>query len=235
MNGLLALITSPHEVISWLAFKLAPSRSKLVHFRRLQKDDPAGGFSRIAILGTIHYDHVGSGAYPLADLRAVIQNLRPDLLLVEIRPESIARGKYGEGPIEMPFAALTALEAGIGVDGMDAVAQTFEEREDEMVRHLLEKVATRPSVLVLTGYSHVRGFLRRLKAAGYRERAFPNAEKRDSMTQAPGPLVVPPMFETAIRESAREAREGANGYTTSWADKRERLLPVIISKQQAGR
>jgi hypothetical protein len=70
MHSLAALVSSPHEVWSWLAFRYSPARAKLTHLRRVGKNGAGRGARTVTVLGTIHYDHVGNRAYPLADLRA---------------------------------------------------------------------------------------------------------------------------------------------------------------------
>jgi hypothetical protein len=91
------------EIRSFLLFKFAPESARDAHFLRLTADRQA-----VYVLGTIHGDHLSSAAYSLQHVQAVVENLKPDLLLVESRPEELAKDNWADGPIEMPVASLTA-------------------------------------------------------------------------------------------------------------------------------
>ena len=104
--------------------------------------------------------HLSTSAYSLSHLKAVIAHMKPSLLLVEARPEEIAQQKRGDGPIEMPFAALYARQLGIPVDGIDwwklsdRLRRSDEVRENRIYQNLRAKLPARGTVLVLIGYSH---------------------------------------------------------------------------------
>ncbi|WP_204524435.1 hypothetical protein [Clostridium coskatii] len=42
-----------------------------------------------------------STPYSYLNLKSVIENLRPDLLLIESRPEQLKNGNFADGPGEM--------------------------------------------------------------------------------------------------------------------------------------
>jgi hypothetical protein len=137
----------------------------------------------IYLLGTMHGEHLKSERYSLWHLQAVIVHLQPDLLLVESRPEEIAKDNWGDGPVEMTFAALTARTLGIPVQGMDwwvkaSLYGDSSEREDRMVQNILKCVPGYRTVLILTGRSHVDGFKQRLAQAGFVVVPFSSAEKQ---------------------------------------------------------
>jgi len=100
---LLAVLSVPllsSEIRSFLVFQIAPGYARDGHFLRL-----TGHGQTVYLLGTIHGNHLRSEAYSLWHIQAVVQNLKPDLLLVESRPEELAKGNWGDGPIEMPSPA----------------------------------------------------------------------------------------------------------------------------------
>ncbi len=137
----------------------------------------------IYLLGTMHGEHLKSERYSLWHLQAVIVHLQPDLLLVESRPEEIAKDNWGDGPVEMTFAALTARTLGIAVQGMDwwvkaSLYGDSSEREDRMAQNILKCVPGYRTVLILTGRSHVDGFKQRLAQAGFVVVPFSSAEKQ---------------------------------------------------------
>jgi hypothetical protein len=69
---------------------------------------PSKNDQEIFILGTIHGRHYKSKSYSLLYLKTVIENTKPELLLVESRPEELKAGNLGDGPLEMLFSNLTA-------------------------------------------------------------------------------------------------------------------------------
>jgi hypothetical protein len=103
LGGLLVVVgfmLPLRELVEWTQLKVRPEQFKVDHLVRLRL--PATG-QEIVILGTVHNDHLGPGSrYPLWQLKAAILGLKPDLVLVEIKPEAIAADHWAEGPIEMP-------------------------------------------------------------------------------------------------------------------------------------
>jgi len=149
----------------------------------------------IYLLGTLHKTHLNFQWYSLKHIQALIKNLNPDLLLVESKPEELARGNWGDGPTEMPFASLTAQSLGIEVQGMDwwtKEGNDSEEREEKMAKNILAAVPGHRVVLILTGWSHVKGFLQYLEKAGYTVTKFPSAEKEKLFDTSNIKFVFPP-------------------------------------------
>ncbi|MCL4517401.1 MAG: hypothetical protein M1379_17775 [Firmicutes bacterium] len=162
-----------------LLINVSPARFKYVYFYKL-----ANWGQEIYILGTIHGRHLKTGDYSLQQIRAVVKNLRPDLLLVESRQEELKRDNLGDGPVEMLFANLEARSLGIEVGGMDwwtkkgmKPGRTNKARDDKMVENILQSVPGHKKVLVLTGASHVLEFVPRLKKAGYSSAPFGKGDK----------------------------------------------------------
>lgn len=119
--GLLSLLARVLAAGAWVGelrnlalYTLAPRYARDANFVHFAKHE-----AEVFILGTIHGRHLATPAYSLAHLKAVIARMKPRLLLVEARPEGIARQRWGDGPVEMPFAALYARQLGIAVDGID--------------------------------------------------------------------------------------------------------------------
>lgn len=70
------------EIRNYLLFRLTPKFARNITFVKLQNDKQF-----IYILGTIHGAHLTTKDYSLWHVEAVINNVRPDLVLVESRPE----------------------------------------------------------------------------------------------------------------------------------------------------
>jgi hypothetical protein len=139
----------------------------------------------IYILGTIHQGHFDKqNNYPLADVQSVIDEIRPDLLLVEVRQETFE--KYGalDGPTEMVFAWSYANEKGIYVSGIDywypslgLPNTTFSERDDHIFDNIISASNKKENILVLIGCSHLFPLDRRFISHGYRRIKIANKER----------------------------------------------------------
>jgi len=118
----------------------------------------------IHILGTIHMGHFNyQNKYSLADVQSVIDVIRPDLLLVEVRQETF--DKYGvlDGPPEMIFAWCYSKENGIDVKGIDwwhpslgLPNTTSMERDDHIFNNIISANNNYENILVLIGYEHLQ-------------------------------------------------------------------------------
>jgi hypothetical protein len=161
----------------------------------------------VYLLGTIHGDHLSSSAYSLAHLQAVIANLKPDLLLLESRPEELAKGNWGDGPIEMPVASLTARDLGIPVAGIDwwqksssKPGTTDPDRDDRMAQNVLSQLPGHSSVLILVGYSHVAELRTRLAAAGFSEERFDRNRKGELFSTGGRFAKFPPGLKSTLEK-----------------------------------
>ncbi len=71
------------------------------------------------VIGTAHKGHLLVADYPITKLGDVLSSYKPDLVLVEIRPEAFASGHLEDGPIEMTYVVVTARAMGIDVEPID--------------------------------------------------------------------------------------------------------------------
>jgi len=195
------------EVRSFVLFKVSPAYARDAHFIRLTGHDRTGHEMSIYLLGTIHRDHLSSEAYSLQHVQAVVEQLKPDLLLVESRPEELVQGNWADGPIEMPVASLTARAIGIPVAGIDwwqrqgsRPGTSSPERDDRMYQNVLEKVPGHRRVLILVGYSHVAELIARLKPAGYAEERFDRREKQTLFSTNGRPASFPHGLSRALQK-----------------------------------
>jgi hypothetical protein len=201
--GSISLLTFAPEARNMLLVKFFPVYARNANFVKLTKND-----QEIYLLGTIHSNHLTTKDYSLRHLKAVITNLKPDLVLVESRPEELQKDNWGDGPIEMPFASLTAKSLGMKVDGMDwwdssnigSLISDNGERDNRMAQNVLDRVTGHRKVLVLTGYSHVSELVSRLKKQGYSEASFTNQEKDSLFITADIDSEFPPYFAFYIQK-----------------------------------
>jgi hypothetical protein len=190
------------EVRSFILFKLAPAYARDAHFLRLTGNDRV-----VYLLGTIHTAHCTSEAYSLWHLDAVIDHLRPDLVLVESRPQELARDNWGDGPVEMPFASLTARRLGIAVDGIDwwdksgsRPGTSNPEREERIFQNTLQRLHGHRTALVLVGYSHVSELRDRLAQVGYADARFGREEKQALFSTTGRQVTFPPGLKHYLRK-----------------------------------
>jgi hypothetical protein len=219
------------EVRSFLLFRLAPESARDAHLVRLTADGQT-----VYLLGTIHGDHLTCAAYSLEHVQAVVGNLKPDLLLVESRPEELAKGNWADGPIEMPVASLAARALGIPVAGIDwwqklrfRPGTTSPERDDRMARNALAQLPGHRKVLILVGYSHVAELSRRLADAGYAADRFDRRDKRDLFFLSDRSAKFPPGLEQAVRKYVDQLREDLNQETDpEWRTAIERGITLRL-------
>jgi hypothetical protein len=230
-----ALVWS-RELRDTLLYEIAPRYARDANFVRL-----ARGPESVYILGTIHGRHLSTSEYSLAHLKAVIAHLRADLLLVEARPRELAQGRWGDGPIEMPYAALTARSRGLRVDGIDwwdsgapaRARRTDDVRDDKIFHNMMERLPGRGTALVLVGYSHVPELAARLASAGFAEQPITAEQKSRLFALLDEPFAYPPGMSAAIRRRIVDAKAMARssphlaGAARAVIDARVRYLEEI--------
>lgn len=203
-------VLSMGEVRSFLLYEVAPQRARDANFIKLTR-----GPLEVFVLGTIHGKHLSTPDFSLAHLGAAIEALKPDVLLVEARPEELARGRFGDGPIEMPYATLFARARSIPVEGIDwwqpqgSLRRTDDNRDDRIFELLKERLPPSGTVLVLIGYSHVPEQRDRLQAEGFLPGVFTDDDKRRVFELGPEPFTFPPGMGEAIRQRIEDAEEAA--------------------------
>ena len=194
----------------------------------------------IYLLGTIHSSFMTNDSYSLWNLKAVIVHLNPDLLLVESRPEELTKDNIGDGPIEMPFATLTANAYGIETQGMDWWTMDSDSidndvRENHMFDNIVAEIAGHNKVLIFTGWSHVEGFNKRFLRSGYQEIEFPSSEKQALFDTTTVPMVFPKGLTHYIEQRIELDRQTLAGNISDYwkaklenaIDDRKRFLDMI--------
>jgi len=129
---------------------------------------------KILILGTLHYMHHNLPNYSFYHLKAVLENVKPDLLLIESRQEEINIGNLADGPLEMFYLHMIAKELNIPVRGVDWFS--FNETKPGTTNKLRDKVITEnimkeskeyTNILVAIGATHMLVESKRLTKIGY--------------------------------------------------------------------
>lgn len=231
VSGIL-LITFNAELRDELLLIFAPKYFREAEFLRFA--DNTG--QEVYLLGTIHGKHLTTKDYSLLHLQAVMEHLKPNLLLVESRPEELAQDNWGDGPIEMPFASLTAQAKGIEVQGMDWWMMNdnhqidSDERENRMFQNILTSLPSHHTVLILTGFSHVEEFQRRFLASEYHQIAFSSAEKQTLFDTSNQTLIFPYGMTYYIQKRIEIDQLTLQSETDSFW--RDRLVEAIAARQE---
>ncbi|AKN31297.1 hypothetical protein Ccar_10700 [Clostridium carboxidivorans P7] len=150
------------------------------HFRKYVNDN-----QQIYFLGTAHEISLDSKPYSYLNLKSVIENLKPDVLLIESRPEQLNNGNFADGPPEMLYCHLVANKLGIPVKGVDwwipddknKPSSTNPVRDNYINENILKSVIGYKKVLILMGMEHVTREQPKLQAAGYKKVFFSEIEK----------------------------------------------------------
>ena len=205
-----------------------PSKEQLLT-RRVNKQGQV-----IYLLGTLHTTHINHEPYSLWHIKAIIQHLKPNVVLVESRPEELAKDNWGDGPVEMPFASRVALSLGIEARGMDwwrkeDLFLDLTVRDDHMVQNVINSMAEHHSGLVLTGYSHLVGFKKRLQQAGYSVKRMERAEKQALFDLSDVEKTFPRKLKHYLQKRIDLEKEKLqNEADVNW---QERLQSVIDTRQ----
>lgn len=150
------------------------------HFRKYVKNN-----QQVYFLGTDHKMSLDSKPYSYLNLKSVIENLKPDVLLIESRPEQLDNHNFADGPPEMLYCHLIADKLGIPVKGVDWWTPDDRNRHDStnpirdnyINKNILKNVIGHKKVLILMGMDHVSIEQPKLLSAGYKKVFFSEIEK----------------------------------------------------------
>ncbi|MTI48117.1 MAG: hypothetical protein FH761_09765 [Firmicutes bacterium] len=200
------------------------------------------GKQDIFILGTISDEHLENDRYSLLHIDAVIRNLRPDILLLENRPEEIERDNLADGSIEMLFGALTAKELGIDFDGIDwwiendiKPGEMSSERTIKIKSNILKKSKGYSKVLILAEYSNINKIIAGMRKESYSRVKMDNIERDNILKTKSTKLIFPKGMKYYLEKRIEIEREAAEltpsadwriAYLDS-ADAREDLINTV--------
>lgn len=115
------------------------------------------------VIGTIHKEHLKEATYPIQSLKTIMNSYKPDLVLVEIRPEKLKSGELEDGPFEMAYVVAIANQMGIEVAGIDYWTEMQIQKEleqnpnaelDQKFQMEFEKIPKAPESSTLYEYIH---------------------------------------------------------------------------------
>lgn len=139
----------------------------------------------IYILGTIHEYHFKKILrYSYLDIKNVIDNVDPDLILLEVDQEVFDKFGVIKSPIEMVPLWCYAVEKGIPVKGVDWFNfsensrswTTDQERDDNIFKNVVKSIDNESRVLIIVGSVHRIEQTKRFKKLGYKQKDVKDKE-----------------------------------------------------------
>lgn len=195
-------------LFTFLQFKLRPDKVRTQQLVQLK--NPATQ-QTVFLIGTTHQYHYEDPAYSIWHVKAAVTGLGVDTAFIEMMSDAVAEGRLGEGPVEMPFVATAAKEAGIHVVGVDSGWDGgWRGRQDRMyaqVKARLTGEAPPKRALIASGFMHVSQFQAQLEEDGFVVVAWSDDEKR-AVVDRDVEKTWPAGFEVALTDAIARARAG---------------------------
>ncbi len=176
--------------------------NQIVEFRNDRDQD-------IYMLGTYHSQHFNkSMGYSMADIVNCINNVDPDVVLIEAREETFDAYGAIDGPIDMILAYSYCVKEGIDVGMIDywkidddtRPNTTDEYRDDTIHSNILEKLDSIDEgsrVMIICGDTHLHEQTKRFKADGYE---WVSIQNRRSLFEGEGEFEYPEIMSKVIED-----------------------------------
>lgn len=140
----------------------------------------------VTILGTFHFEHFNRWiGYSIQDIVSVIQNTKPDVVLIETKKAIYEEYGVIDGLIDMILAYSYCKENHIETDYVDwwevsdsSIANSTDQERDDHIYQNIEECPQRyagKSILVICGHAHLAEQKKRFLGNGYRKVALNNA------------------------------------------------------------
>lgn len=192
-------------MLTFVQFKMNPGKARVQHLVQLKH--PQTG-QVVFLIGTTHQNHYTDPAYSIWHVKSAVAGLDVDTVMVEMMPDAIAEGRFGDGPVEMPFIALQAKQQGLAVVGMDAGwDKGWRGRQDKMFDNVQQALPTVKRGLIASGFMHVGQFEEQLHGKGFVTVPWSEAE-RQQVLDRDVTEVWPAGLGTALREAIVRAQQG---------------------------
>ncbi len=163
-------------MMTFIQFKLNPTKARVQHLVQLKH--PQTG-QVIFLIGTTHQYHYTDDAYSIWHVKAVVEGLGVDTVMVEMMPDAVDDGRFGEGPVEMPFIALQARQQGLAVRGIDANWDGgWRGRQDNMFHNVQQVLPDVKRGLIASGFMHVRQFEEQFTGIGFERVPWSDAQRQ---------------------------------------------------------
>ena len=177
--SLFLLVAFVLVTLSFLYSKYIDKENNLILLKNDDKEQS------IYILGTIHEYHFKKIlGYSYLDIKNVMDNLDPDLILLEVEQEVFDKFGVIKSPIEMVPLWCYAVEKGIPVKGVDWFDfsensrswTTDQERDDNIFNNVVKSIDDESRVLIILGSVHRIEQTKRFKNLGYKQKNVKDKE-----------------------------------------------------------
>lgn len=167
-------------VLTCLYFKFVKKESNIVLLNKQNSSQ------QIYILGTIHEYHFNKSlGYSIAHIYNAIDNIKPNLILLEVDQNIYDEHNVIASPIEMIPIWCYAKENNIAVKGVDWFEvnensrswTTDKNRDDNIFNNIMDSVKEEQKILIILGSRHRIEQTTRFKNAGYKALKIPNVDK----------------------------------------------------------
>jgi len=215
---------------SQLIFLYLFSKKKLKFkmLRRLVKED-----KEIYILGSLHHMHYNLPNYSFQHLKAVLTNLKPDILLIESRQEELEKGNFADGPIEMYYLHMAARDLNIPVKGVDWFSYneskpgtTNKKRDHIITQNIINSSKGQNKVLVVVGATHMLVETKMLKQKGYKIDSLDLEDKQSLFINSDKDLIFPRDTIKYIKKRIEIEKDNLQSQTMSeiWQNATQRVI-----------
>ena len=185
------IIFDDSQLFFWYVFNKKNLKFKML--TRLVKEE-----EEIYILGSLHHMHYNLPDYSFQHLKAVLTNLKPDILLIESRQEELEKGNYADGPIEMYYLHMAARDLNIPVKGVDWFSYedskpgtTNKKRDNVITQNIINSSKRHNKVLVVVGATHMLVETKMLKQKGYKIDTLDLEDKQYLFSNSDKDLIFP--------------------------------------------
>lgn len=175
--SLAALLLIGLIILLFLYFKYVHKESNIVLLKQENSSQ------EIYILGTVHEYHFNRLlGYSIVAIQNVIDNIKPDLLLLEVDQNTFDNYEVIKSPIEMIPLWCYAKEYNIAVRGVDWFQVTEDSRswttdknrDDHIFENIVNSIGDEQIVLIILGSRHRIEQTTRFKNAGWQIEIMPN-------------------------------------------------------------
>ena len=224
-------------LLTFLQFKLNPGKARIQHLVQLRH--PQAG-NEVFLVGTTHHYHYQDDSWSVWHLKATVEHLHVDTLMIEMMADAVIDGRVGEGPVEMPFLATLGAEMGLKVVGIDSGWDGgWQGRQARMFEQVQTALPSTKRAIIASGMMHVRPFQDQLTSVGYEVVPWSDDERRavtdDSTVEKRWPAALAPALRAAIAtaRAGTLATDPERAADMGWFIQiREEILEKIGSPQQ---
>ncbi len=195
-------------LLTFLQFRLRPDK---VRTQQLLKLHNKTSDQTVFLLGTTHQYHYEDDDYSIWHVKAVVTGVGADAVFIEMMADAVDapdQSRWGEGPVEMPFIAFAAKEAGLPVFGVDhGWDGGWRGRQDGMYAQVKARLPAYKTALITSGFMHVSQFQRQLEEDGFVVVDWSDDDKR-AVVDRDVKKTWPPGLEQALVAAIARAKAG---------------------------